>query len=403
MKVVISKSELKGTVTAPPSKSMAHRMLICAGLSEGKSIVHNVALSEDIMATMDCLKAIGASCSYEGDTVTVEGASVSNIPDNLELKCRESGSTLRFFIPICSVLGKKAILSGTEKLLSRPLDVYESIFKSQDIEFKNDGKNVYLNGRLTGGKYKIKGNVSSQFISGLLFALPFLDEDSVIDIIPPIESCSYIDLTISALEQFGVYVKWIDERTLFVKGNQKYQPKEVSVEGDYSNAAFFEALNYLGNHVSIEGLKEDSIQGDKAYKEYFPMLEKGTPTIHLGGCPDLGPILFALASAKNGAIFTGTKRLKLKESDRSKAMADELKKMGISVKIEEDSVLVYPIDFKAPKETLYGHNDHRIVMSLSVLLMQVGGTIDGAEAVKKSMPDFFEKMKSIGAKMKFYD
>lgn len=403
MKVVISKSELKGTVTAPPSKSMAHRMLICAGLAEGESIVHNVAYSEDILATLDCLRAIGASYRCEGDTVIVRGADKKNIPENLYLGCRESASTLRFFIPICSVLGKKAILSGTEKLLSRPLDVYEGIFKSQHIEFKNDGKSVCLIGRLTGGKYKIKGNVSSQFISGLLFAFSLLDEDSTIDIIPPIESSSYIDLTISALEQFGIHTAWIDERTIFVKGKQSCKPKEVIVEGDYSNAAFFEALNYLGGKVSIEGLKEDSIQGDKAYKEYFPMLEKGTPTIHLGGCPDLGPVLFALAAAKNGAVFTGTKRLKLKESDRSKSMAQELKKMGISVKIEEDSVLVYPIDFKSPTEILCGHNDHRIVMALSVLLTQVGGTIENAEAVKKSMPDFFEKMKSIGARMKLYD
>ena len=403
MNVKINQSKLCGTIIAPPSKSITHRLLICGGLAVGKSVIHGVSPSEDILATLDCLKAIGADYQYIDDTITIIGAGSDSVNNNFYLHCRESGSTLRFFIPICSVLNKPTVFSGSERLLARPLSVYESIFKSQDIEFKNNAKTISLNGKIAPGDYKIKGNISSQFISGLLFALPLLDGDSTIDIIPPIESCSYIDLTISALHEFGIEVKWLDERTLFIAGNQKYNPKEVYVEGDFSNAAFFEALNYLDNNITIKGLKENSLQGDKAYKEFFPMLERGTPTIHLGGCPDLGPILFALAAAKNGAVFTGTKRLKIKESDRSQAMADELKKFGVSVKIEEDSVLVYPIDFKAPSETLYGHNDHRIVMSLAVLLTKTGGTIYGADAVNKSMPDFFDKLKSVGAEVILYD
>lgn len=403
MKVQINKSKLHGTIIAPPSKSVTHRLLICGGLADGKSIIHGVSPSEDILATLDCLKAIGAEYSYDEDTITIHGADINSQIDSFNLNCRESGSTLRFFIPICSVFSRPTIFSGSERLLSRPLNVYETIFKSQNIDFTNNGKTITLNGKLTAGNYKIKGNISSQFISGLLFALPLLNENSTIDIIPPIESCSYIDLTIAVLSEYGVEVKWLDERTLFIKGNQKYHAKEVFVEGDYSNAAFFEALNYLGNDISINGLNENSLQGDKAYMEFFPMLEKGTPTIHLGSCPDLGPILFALAAAKNGAIFTGTKRLKLKESDRSQAMADELKKFGVSVKIEEDSVLVYPISFKAPTKALYGHNDHRIVMSLAILLTITGGVIEGAEAVNKSMPDFFDKIKSVGAEVELYD
>ena len=403
MKVKIEKSSIQGSIVAPPSKSMTHRLLICAGLARGTSVIHNVAPSEDILATMDCLNAIGAKIEYQGDSVKIEGANIKNIDNSLRLHCRESGSTLRFFIPICSVLARKADFTGSERLLSRPLSCYETIFKEQNIEFTNDGNSIHLDGRLSAGKYKIKGNISSQFISGLLFALPLLSEDSTINIIPPIESCSYIDLTISALSQFGVNVSWADERTLFIKGGQSYAPMEVFVEGDYSNAAFFEALNYLGGKVSIDGLSKDSIQGDKAYKEFFPMLEKGTPTIHLGGCPDLGSILFALAAAKNGAIFTGTRRLKLKESDRSAAMSQELRKMGVSVKIEDDSVLVYPINLDAPNSVLNGHNDHRIVMSLAVLLTQTGGTIEGAEAVSKSMPDFFEKLKNLGADIEIED
>lgn len=399
MKVKIDKSALSGTVVAPPSKSMAHRMLICAGLSKGTSKVHGIAPSEDILATLDCLKQIGASSTYDGDTVIINGAGNENAREERELYCRESGSTLRFFIPLCLLDGKKTILGGTQKLLSRPLGVYENICKSQGIEFGNDGDKLTVKGVLSSGNYKIQGNISSQFISGLMFALPLLGGDSTIDIIPPIESCSYINLTIQALGEFGVTVKWLDERTLFIPGSQSYQPREVIVEGDYSNGAFFEALNYLGDNVTVEGLRADSIQGDRVYREFFPMLEKGTPTVHLADCPDLGPVLFALAAAKNGGVFTGTHRLRMKESDRGAAMAQELKKFGTSVRIEDDTIVVYPAQFHAPSEVLCGHNDHRIVMALSILLTKTGGVIEGAEAVKKSMPDFFEKIIQLGAEV----
>ena len=399
MKVKIDKSALSGTVVAPPSKSMAHRMLICAGLSKGTSKVHGIAPSEDILATLDCLKQIGASFTYDGDTVIINGAGNENVREERELYCRESGSTLRFFIPLCLLDGKKTILGGTQKLLSRPLGVYENICKSQGIEFGNDGDKLTVKGVLSSGNYKIQGNISSQFISGLMFALPLLGGDSTIDIIPPIESCSYINLTIQALGEFGVTVKWLDERTLFIPGSQSYQPREVTVEGDYSNGAFFEALDYLGDNVTVEGLRADSIQGDRVYREFFPMLEKGTPTVHLADCPDLGPVLFALAAAKNGGVFTGTHRLRIKESDRGAAMAQELKKFGVSVRIEEDTIVVYPAKFHAPSEVLCGHNDHRIVMALSILLTKTGGIIEGAEAVKKSMPDFFERIIQLGAKV----
>ena len=399
MKIKITPSALEGTIVAPPSKSMAHRMLICAGLCKGRSIVHGIAPSEDVLATLDCLTQIGASYTYDGNTVIIDGAADRETEGMRELFCRESGSTLRFFIPLCLLDGKKTVLSGTEKLLSRPLTVYENICKSRGISYENNGKAITVQGTLTCGEYKIQGNISSQFISGLMFALPLLEGDSTINIIPPIESCSYINLTIQALAEFGVTVKWLDERTLFIPGSQTYMPGEVTVEGDYSNGAFFEALTYLGDKIEIQGLKDGSIQGDRVYREYFPMLEKGTPTVHLADCPDLGPVLFALAAAKNGGVFTGTRRLRIKESDRGAAMATELKKFGVSVKVEEDTVVVYPADFYAPQEILNGHNDHRIVMALAVLLTKTGGVIDGAEAVKKSMPDFFEKLKHLGAEV----
>lgn len=400
MKAIFNKCTPKGTISAPPSKSMAHRLLICGGLGKGRSTVHGIAPSQDVLATLDCLKSLGATYTYEGDTVVIEGTGGYESAKNV-LACRESGSTLRFFIPLCMIDGGKATITGSETLLKRPLDVYKNICDKQNIKFNNDGKQITVEGKLSGGDYKIPGNISSQFISGLLFALPLLDGDSTINIVPPIESLSYINLTIEALKEFGVDVKWTDERTIYIKGNQRYSSREVWVEGDYSNAAFFAAMDHLAGDVEITGLNEKSIQGDKVYKRLFEQLLKGTPAINISDCPDLGPIMMAFAAAKSGGVFTGTKRLKIKESDRGAAMAEELNKFGVSVKVDEDTIVVYPVDFHKPEEILNGHNDHRIVMSLCVLLMLTGGTIDGIEAVNKSMPDFFDKLKQLGVEFKY--
>lgn len=401
MKVQINPSKAEGAVNAPPSKSIAHRMLISAGLSSGTSVVHGIAPSEDVLATLDCLKALGATYTFEKDTVTIQGTNPF-LSHTANLNCRESGSTLRFFIPLCLLSGNNQSLSGSETLLKRPMSVYEDICKEQGLYFSNNGSSIELKGTLASGNYRVKGNISSQFISGLLFALPLLDGDSTISILPPVESLSYINLTIQSLAQFGVKAEWTDERTLYIKGNQSYTAREVSVEGDYSNAAFFDAFNVIGGNVIIDGLSPESLQGDRVYSKFFEMLSRGTPTVHISDCPDLGPILFALAACKNGGVFTGTARLKIKESDRAASMAQELQKFGVSVKVTDDSVVVYPAQFHAPKEILYGHNDHRIVMALSVLLTITGGTLDGAEAVAKSMPDFFAKLKSIGIKVNEY-
>lgn len=401
MRVKINKSIPCGRIVAPPSKSMAHRLLICSGLSQGTSIVRGISFSEDVKATLDCLSALGASYKIDKDTVVIKGINPAKAK-GAKLPCRESGSTLRFFIPICFMSGNEYTLSGSETLLKRPLSVYEDICREQNLCFENNLKHISLKGVIKAGNYKVKGNISSQFISGLLFALPLLEEDSTISITAPIESCSYINLTIAALSQFGVKVVWADERTLYIKGKQSYAAQDVSVEGDYSNAAFFAALNFLGGDVKIDGLSEDSLQGDRVYGKYFEMLSRGTATIHISDCPDLGPILFALAACKNGGVFTGTARLKIKESDRALSMAQELEKFGVSVKVEEDSVVVYPADFHSPNSALYGHNDHRIVMALAVMLVISGGEICGAEAVAKSMPDFFERLRDLGIEVNEY-
>ena len=388
---------------APPSKSMAHRLLICGGLSEGKSVIKGISSSEDMKATLDCLSAIGAKYEIEGDTVTITGADIRNIPEGAVLKCRESGSTLRFFIPICLLDGKTFTLTGSEKLLSRPLSVYEDIFKKQGITFEAEPDKIKIGGRLNSGNYKIKGNISSQFITGLLFVLPLMEKDSVIQLIPPVESLSYINLTIEALSVFGIRIEWQDEKTLFIRGGQSYKAANARVEGDYSNAAFFAALNELGSEIEMTGLNPKSLQGDKVYEKNFALLGKGTPTINISDCPDLGPILFAVAAVKGGGVFTGTRRLKIKESDRASAMAEELSKFGVAVTVHEDSVVVYPHDFHAPTEILCGHNDHRIVMSCAVLLTLTGGKIEGAEASRKSLPDFFERLEKLGFEVDLYD
>ena len=395
MIVNIEKGKASGRVSAPPSKSMAHRLLICAALADGESVIHGMSDCEDVRATLDCLCTLGVPFEKNGSTVKVWGISASEMTASGPLPCRESGSTLRFFVPLCMISGNNTMLTGAPQLMKRPMNVYETLAKEKGLTFSQDERSVMVKGPLRSGDYKVAGNVSSQFISGLLFALPLVKGDSTINIIPPVESRSYIELTLFALREFGVEVTWKDDYTLFIKGGQTYKSRETTVEGDYSGAAFFEAMNALGSAISVDGLREDSLQGDKVYSRYFEMLEKGTPTIHIGNCPDLGPVLFAVAAAKNGGIFTGTARLKIKESDRAAAMADELKKFGVSVTIHEDAVVVYPIDFHKPSETLFGYGDHRIVMALAVLLTLTGGSIDGAEAVSKSFPTFFEDLKSL--------
>ncbi len=396
MKVKINKGVARGTISAPPSKSMAHRLLISAAMCDGVSVVHGISTCEDVLATLDCLGALGIEYKMAGDDVTVYGKDPKKMHPTAPLKCRESGSTLRFMIPIAMRSEQTAVFYGEKGLMSRPMSVYETLCRERGLTYVSDGESIVVKGPLGGGEFTLPGNVSSQFISGLLFALPTADENSTIRILPPIESRSYIELTMDALRSFGVMAVWQDEHTIFIRGKQKYLPCEVTVEGDYSGAAFPEALSLFDGEVTINGLRADTIQGDSVYRKYYDMLVRGVPTIHIGDCPDLGPVLFAVAAAKNGGVFTGTRRLKIKESDRAEAMAQELKKFGTSVTVYEDTVVIYPAEFHAPDDVLKGHNDHRIVMALSVLLTLTGGEIDGAEAVSKSYPAFFENLRTLG-------
>lgn len=380
---------------------MAHRLLICAGLSEGESVVRNLAYSEDVKATIACLQALGTEIRLDGDTAFVKGAHVTEpIGKPAVLPCNECGSTLRFFTPICMLSGEERTLRGSEYLMTRPMVVYEEIAVKQDIRFEKSADSITVQGKLKSGVYEVAGNISSQFISGLLFALPLLDGDSEIRILPPVESKPYIDMTVAALREFGIMIE-NDDNVYKIKGCQRYAPTDVTVEGDCSNAAFFEALNYTGSNVTVEGLREDSLQGDRIYKILFEKIKNGDSPIDIADCPDLGPILFAIAAVCGGARFIGTRRLKIKESDRAGAMKQELSKLGISIDVGENEVTVHSGTMQAPTEPLDGHGDHRIVMALSVLLTVTGGVINGAQAVNKSFPDFFDRLTDLGVELHY--
>ncbi len=397
MIVRIEAGKANGRVLAPPSKSMAHRYLIAAALAEGKSVVRGIDYSQDILATIDCLSVLGIRIEKQEDSVTVFGG--TPFLPNGELRCRESGSTLRFMLPLCLLSGKKATLCGSERLMERPLSVYEDLIAEKGFFLEKRSGVVEVCGQLRAGTYQVDGSVSSQFITGLIFALLTQKEESIVRLNGKVESRSYIDLTIDALHEFGFNVAWKEENVLRLVGG-KGTARKITVEGDYSNAAFFDALSVLGGEVQVEGLKEHSLQGDRIYRDYFQRLKLGKPILSLADCPDLGPILFAVAAALNGGEFTDTARLKIKESDRCAAMAAELKKCGVSLVLEENRVLVPGHLLKKPTETINGHNDHRIVMAMAIILSCVGGSIEGAEAVSKSLPDFFERLSSLGIEVK---
>ena len=393
MKLEIKRGSASGRINAPPSKSYAHRLLICGALAKGESVIDGISTSVDMEATLKCIGALGAEFTKTGDSVSIKGG-INRTEETSVFNCYESGSTLRFFIPIALTGGQGCTFVGSERLMSRGLEVYEEIFKKQNIQCIKEKTSLTLKGNLKPDVFSVRGDISSQFISGLLFALPLLNGDSIINLTTELESRAYVDITIEALKLFGIEI----ERTahsFYIKGNQKYRAGNHRVEGDYSNAAFLDAFNLLGGDVSVLGLNEQSIQGDKIYKEYFEKINQGTPDLDISNCPDLGPVLFTLAALKNGARFTGTRRLKIKESDRALAMQAELSKLGVKVDVFENAVTVCG-GAKAPSEILCGHNDHRIVMALAVALSYLGGAIDGTQAVTKSYPDFFEEIAKLG-------
>lgn len=396
MKVKILPSKTSGEVSAPPSKSFAHRYLIGSVLSCGKCVIKNIADSDDISATLSCIEQLGGSVTKDGNIVTVIPTNEKQI-ENAVFDCKESGSTLRFFIPVVLATGAKhCTFSGSERLLARGIKEYEKLFENSDVTIKSDKKSIEVNGTLSAGNYEISGEVSSQYTTGMLFALSRLSGKSTLKITGNAESRAYVDMTIKVLKDFGADITETEKNFFEINGKGRLSPGEFTVEGDWSNAAFLIALSRLVGTISVSGLNENSVQGDRFCTAAFDALDGENAEIDLKDCPDLAPILFSYAAYKNGGKFINTRRLRVKESDRANVMAEELKKFGANVKVYENSVEIEKTQLKPPIVPLCGHNDHRIVMALSVLAVVFGAEIDGAEAVNKSYPDFFRVIKKAG-------
>ncbi len=423
--VTIQPGRAAGRVVVPPSKSVAHRALICAALTPCGSVsrLTNLPLGEDIDATLDCLRALGVHLDEhreaDGDTrqVTVHGCGGRWTREDAPLHCRESGSTLRFMLPLCLLSDAPRTLLGSDKLMSRPLDDYRALMEGRGCVRTEDGLCLGGGAPLTGGTYTLTGKSSSQFVTGLLFVLPLMEGNSVIAFPAPPESRSYIDMTIAVLARFGVRAEWIDETHLQVAGGQTYRAVDMTVDGDASGAAFFYALNAMKKQNDVEvvcPVSEDIPQGDAVCPALLTHLKAATqgnlPVVSLADCPDLGPMLFCAAAALGGATFIHTDRLRLKESDRVAAMVEELEKFGAVCTVTDGldggtvTILPPPDGLRAPAEILHGHNDHRIVMSLCVLSACLNGnapvTIDDAHAIAKSLPEFFCRLWQLGITVK---
>ena len=420
MKALIGRGNLHDSeIQIPSSKSHAHRVLISAALAPGVSHIHNLVLSDDIEATIDCLRMLGAVIDIDGHDCTVKGIEDFNGYDGDIINCREAGSTLRFMIPLFTLSGKTVTFTGRGRLMKRPQSVYEHLFE----RFEYIGDVLRVKGRLSPGYYEIPGDVSSQFITGLLFVLPLLEADSVIEIVPPFESQSYVDLTVQTLKAAGIELEK-DGLVIKVKGNQKYQPIDISIVGDDSQAAFFAVAGAIsGKKITVQGMSPSSIQGDHIIVEYLKqcgcMVEefntaysfKGEKNMKAGifdmaNCPDLGPVMFVLAAFMSGmTVFRHTRRLRIKESDRVRCMLEELDKLGVRSEYDEDSVTIWGGITACDDMVFDGHNDHRIVMALAIMALGLDKDIiiNGAEAVNKSYPAFFEDLRKTGAKVELYD
>jgi len=419
MAIEILPKALNGTVHVPPSKSISHRAIIAGALSQAKSTINNVVLSEDIKATINALVSLGVHMDNrqdEGDRhqLIIHGKG-SLEPVETTIDCIESGSTLRFLIPIAALVGGRVTFQGRGKLIERPLNIYYEIFEKQGIEYRSsDGKlPLTILGRLKPDRFHVRGDVSSQFITGLMFALPLLNEDSEIIMETPLESKGYVDLTIDVLKNFGVHVENNNYTSFYIKGNQKYTPTTFNVEGDFSQAAFWLAGGVLSGSVACKGLNMNSLQGDKeilkiiqamggrleinddcitAYKSNMKAID-----IDASQIPDLVPIIAVMAALSEGrAAIKNAGRLRIKESDRLKAIAMELNKIGGKITELDDGLVIEGVK-RFTGGTVDCWNDHRIAMALAIAATRCNKplVIMGQESVKKSYINFWDDYKKL--------
>ena len=398
MTVTITPGRLKGEITPPPSKSQAHRAVIAAAFARGESRIGGISLSEDIKATLDGVGAMGARWEHKNGGASVTG--VCRAVERPIIDCGESGSTLRFLVPAALALCGGAEFAGRGRLMERPLGEYFRLFDRKGIKYSRSGQGLSVYGRLPAGEYLIRGDVSSQFVTGLLFALPLLDGDSVIGLSTPLESRGYVDMTMDILGRFGVEVKNNGYKWFYVGGGQKYVPCDLDVETDYSQAAFFFVANALGSSIRIKNLNPDSAQGDREIEDITArLLERGDIDIDVGDIPDLVPAIAVLASLREGRItrLKRAGRLRLKESDRLDAVAKELGALGARIQQTQDSLEIHGTgNFTGGEAESRG--DHRIAMALAIAATRATGrvTISGAESVNKSYPEFWNDFKSLG-------
>lgn len=405
MDVTIVPGTLKGAVTPPPSKSQAHRLILAAALSGGVSTLSNVDFSQDIEATLGCMAALGARIERpKPGVVEIHGLGNSIVQAGPApvLDCGESGSTLRFLIPVALLVSGEAYFTGRGRLMERPQEPYFRLFEEKGISYaKKDGK-LAVKGTLEPGEYVLPGNVSSQFFTGLLYALPLLDGPSVLRASTPLESRGYVDMTLDALRTFGVNVEETEPGVFAIPGNQRYQPKNLAVEADWSNAAFWYAANFLGAQVDIRGLNLDSVQGDRQIGTlYWTLARPGDVDIDLSQCPDLAPPLAVMAAVRKGTTrFVNAGRLRMKESDRLETIAHTLNALGAKALVGEDTLTLEGRDH-LEGGTVDGCNDHRIAMMAAVAAVACKQpvTVLGAECVKKSYPHFWWDYTALGGEV----
>lgn len=426
--LLIKPTKLKGIVNVPPSKSMAHRAIISACLAEGKSVIKNIDLSDDIIATIEGMRSFGSSIHILEDgarkRLEIEGITLNQTSENRLIDANESGSTLRFFIPIATLFEGKTRFIGRGKLGSRPLDTFEKIFNEQGLLYKPSGTSeldLTVEGPLKAGRYEMAGNVSSQFITGLLFTLPLLTGDSEIVITTELESIGYLELTLEVLKDFGIQVDYDENNQVFtIPGNQHYQAQEYTVEGDYSQAAFFLSAGALGNDVKVTGLKQDSNQGDKGIMDILNQLNadlevegdavtvtapiglKGETVIDGAQVPDIIPVSALVASLSPGETkIINLKRLRIKESDRLEATKEELSKLGADIQVVGDELHINGVSQLQGGSVGWSHKDHRMAMMLAIAstVSDQEIVIRDADYVSKSYPTFWEEFESLGGQI----
>ncbi len=400
MNIEITPMALSGNVKVPPSKSISHRALICAALSKGESEITDLLGCEDIDATCEALEVLGAEFRTENGVTYVKG--IENPPAKAEINCRESGSTLRFLIPVAAALGVEATFTGCGKLPTRPITPYLSEFKKHGVEFISEEMPYHIRGKLTSGVFSVTGDISSQFITGLLFALPLIEGSSTIVLTSPLQSKPYADITIQCMAAFGIETLEFNGN-YSVRGIQQYKPAKYSVEGDCSQAAFFAVANQIGSNINMLGINKNSVQGDRAVFDIIDKMIKIGENysgfdIDASNIPDLVPILTVLATFADGTSnIRGCKRLRIKESDRLESISTVLNSLGANVTIVNDELEIVGVK-QLTGGVCSSFNDHRIAMSLAIASQRCTDklTITDAECVAKSYPTFFEDFRSLG-------